>query len=367
MRFTVLVIVVISSFQAMAIVELPNCSQLLSVQDQVELGRSAITEQWRNRNLLTRAWDRLRGNEPKESIVDIKLGELTEEMLESFDNIKIAGGLRGSFRNGIKGPSRKTIRQFSAEQLSRTGDILTASLPDVERPSYFLSESYKIKNDQTPVQLVRNPNPARTEFEALNASLVSEFSDLKTGDVVAIQQTRTEPIRYVRGPIIKNTDNALYVFDNRTRQLVRVSIKKIIGAKIDPSNSTIEMTADAALAGADSSFEAASTQRHRHRGPIWLNHESKHHKANMDKLAKGVAAIDGFGDRVFDSLTLLIADGKSYGVPGPHSLIVEDYGRVMKLKVTQEGIFIPELNILVPADQVLMLVGSAYPYFDRGN
>lgn len=185
--------------------------------------------------------------------------------------------------------------------------------------------------DSNHVRLVRYENQERDAFETVGRYETTRFDKLMPTHYAIHLTAAADRPAYLQGRILQMVDGGFDFLDAKSRTVYRVAEGEFVSAKAADIG---DYVGKGPMMGykrgdADSVWEHPSSV-----GLIDLL------KAKMDSAAR---------------LILQVQDGSSYGIAGFHKLMVR---HLEKLQFVEKGIYIPELNITVPASAVVAVTAG---------
>jgi hypothetical protein len=234
----------------------------------------------------------------------------------------------------IRAARKNAEREWDARPILRKiGDALAA----VKKPEAVL----ELKNEELTkelashfdgrvsleggrIRLIRYANKERNAYEAINHfEYLSLDRLLETEYVLHLTASADHPA-YMWGSIKRLFDGGFDFIDFKSRILYRIEADEFVSAKMLDLGSLPEDHGRRLKGEPNFIWEQTSD--------VSLIDVLK---SKMDSAAR---------------LILQVKDGSSYGINGFHKVLVRHLG---KLQFNDKGIFIPELNILVPSQDVL--------------
>lgn len=187
-----------------------------------------------------------------------------------------------------------------------------------------------IQVDSGHVRLIRWPNEERDEFERVGRFETTKFEKLIPTHYALHLTAAADRPSYLQGRIVQLFEDGFDFLDAKSRVVYRVSQQEFVSAK------------------------AADIGDHVGRKKIEFKPGDPNalwEKTSSTDLAEALRAKMDSAAQLF----IQVKDGSSYGIYGFHKLLVR---QLSKLQFVDKGIFIPELNITVPSQDVVAVSAS---------
>ena len=181
------------------------------------------------------------------------------------------------------------------------------------------------------------------------------FAQASPGTRVAIRQN--EAPGYFMGVVVgmNSLSGRMIVLGETSRKIAVFTRQELalgLGRQSPRANHETIETQESVVARA---FEASGYEGERSPIHVWRSREMPPSQM-LESLRSSVDALDGA--HAIDQVVISVADGITYGARGPHIIRIEGRESVLKMKVSAQGIAIPDMGIDVPANQLRGLLLS---------